>query len=538
MPGLVPAFLVPVLLAPALRAAPGPGWDELEARGAVIREIRIEVGNVFDLADPKDNSLVGRVADAIHRPTRPWVIRELLLFKEGDRVQARVVRETERNLRAQAFLRDAEILPEPLEDGGVRAVVKVRDDWSLLAYTSFSTLGGQNRESATILERNLFGTGKTVGYTFAKDPVRTNRVIQFNDPRLLGSWWTLNGTYNKQSDGKTRTLNLALPFYSFATPWSAGIQTLDNDQGNGVVDRTQTVGSVQARVKTVNAWSAWSLGLEGDQVTRLGLWANLYQQRVESVSGDPTLGGALPPAEDKRVQGLGFQWVLAQDRFVQRRNFATIGRVEDLPSGWYVSATLDWNATFLGSTRDSPGIQLQVSRGWDLGPDAYASWAGTFQGRLEHGKGEQVLAANTLTGYDRLRSWQVLAGQLSWAAQRNPDLPAALNLGGTDGSRGYRNQLLAGDQRWLGVVEDRLITTVDFLGILRLGFVVYADAALIHRLENGGWSQVYPDVGGGLRLGDLKSSFGTIYSLTIAYPLRYDPLNDRYVVNVRGAATF
>ncbi len=223
---------------------------------------------------------------------------------------------------------------------------------------------------------------------------------------------------------------------------------------------------------------------------------------------------------------------------MQRRDFAAVGRVEDLPAGWSANVTLAWNTSLLGSSRTSPGLQLQAGCGWDLGPDAYASWAASFQGRLERGKGEQVLASNIFTGYDRLAWWHLLAGQLSWTALRNPDLPGALYLGGADGSRGYRNDLLAGDQRWLAVLEDRLFTHVTFSGVLQLGFVAYADAATVHRLTDGRWTPVYPDLGGGLRLGDLKSSFGTTYNLTIAFPLRHDPLNDRYLVNVRGSVGF
>jgi hypothetical protein len=519
-------------------AQPGADWDQLEARGAVIQEIRVEVGNVFDLGRTSDDTFLGRAANAVHVTTRPAVVRQLLLFRAGDRVQARLVRESERILRAQAYLREVEILAEPMGEGRVRAVVRVRDSWSLLAYTSFSTLGGQSRSSATVLERNLLGTGNTLGYTFSKDPVRTNRIVQWSDPQVLGSNWAASGSYNQQSDGRTRMLNAGLPFYALDTPWSAGVNLADNDQGNSIYDRTQTVGTVQARAQTVNAWSAWSLGRSGDRVTRLWLWANLYQQRVESITGDPTYGGSLQPAGDKRVQGLGLGWSLAEDRFVQRRNFAAVGRVEDLPAGWSANVVLAWNTSLLGSSRTSPGLQLQAGRGWDLGPDAYASWAATFQGRLERGKGEQVGASNILTGYDRLAWWQLLAGQLSWAALRNPDLPLALYLDGTDGSRGYRNDLLAGDQRWLAMLEDRLFTHVTFFGVLQLGFVAYADAAMVHRLTDGRWTPVYPDLGGGLRLGDLKSSFGTTYYLTVAFPLRHDPLNDRYLVNLKGSVGF
>ena len=108
-----------------------PDWEALEARGARIAEVQVDVREVFDLGNPQENTWVGRLADRMHHNTREGVVRRTLLFHSGEPVVARRIHETERRLRSLAYLKDAEITPELLADGQVRARVRVRDAWTL-----------------------------------------------------------------------------------------------------------------------------------------------------------------------------------------------------------------------------------------------------------------------------------------------------------------------------------------------------------------------------------------------------------------------
>ncbi len=71
--------------------APLPTFEELEAAGATIGEIRIVVGDVFDTTDPKENNALFRTANRLHVETHPGVIRRGLLFASGDRLDVHVI---------------------------------------------------------------------------------------------------------------------------------------------------------------------------------------------------------------------------------------------------------------------------------------------------------------------------------------------------------------------------------------------------------------------------------------------------------------
>ena len=71
-----------------------PAPEELEADGAVIGEIRITVGDIFDTSIPGERAWLYRTANKLHIETREETIRDQLLFKPGEPYRARVIDET------------------------------------------------------------------------------------------------------------------------------------------------------------------------------------------------------------------------------------------------------------------------------------------------------------------------------------------------------------------------------------------------------------------------------------------------------------
>ena len=95
-----------------------PSDEELVASGAVIGEVVIRNENIFDLADPRENNWLFRLANNLHAKTRPWMIRKQLLFRTGDVYDKRVLAESERILRSNRYFYDARIRPVALQRDG------------------------------------------------------------------------------------------------------------------------------------------------------------------------------------------------------------------------------------------------------------------------------------------------------------------------------------------------------------------------------------------------------------------------------------
>jgi ADP-ribose pyrophosphatase YjhB (NUDIX family) len=145
-------------VAPA--AAELPSDESREQSGAVIGEIRIDNLDIFDTRLDEEDNAVFRLANWLHIQTRRETIEQQLLFKPGERYSARLLRESERTLRANGYLRDAAIRVEAVHDGVVDIVVATQDVWTLKPGVSFGRKGGRNSSSVGIQETNLLGRGK------------------------------------------------------------------------------------------------------------------------------------------------------------------------------------------------------------------------------------------------------------------------------------------------------------------------------------------------------------------------------------------
>src|SRR6185369_9823686 len=214
--------------APAAPAADG-STDSAGLEGAVVGEIRVVNTSIFDPAKPGEDNRLFRLADRLHRTTRPEVISRQLTLRPGDRFTRAALEESERILRANDYLYDAHIRVIPSGDGIVDLEVETRDVWTLQGGISFNRAGEANTGSVHLEDNNFLGTGKELTLLRVNDIDRTSNVVRFRDPDLLGSRTRLMLSYADNSDGGRRRFEVDRPFYSLDARWATGVQAmLDN----------------------------------------------------------------------------------------------------------------------------------------------------------------------------------------------------------------------------------------------------------------------------------------------------------------------
>ncbi len=76
-----------------------PDDEALEAAHARIGTISIQVHQIFDTSDPREDKWLYREANRWHYRTRDSAVRAQLLFRSGELYSAALLRETERNMR-------------------------------------------------------------------------------------------------------------------------------------------------------------------------------------------------------------------------------------------------------------------------------------------------------------------------------------------------------------------------------------------------------------------------------------------------------
>ena len=520
------AGLVLSAVARAQEAAPLT-WEALEARGAVIGDVVIDSGNVFDPKQPGEDHWLARLANALHMTTRPEVLRRELGFAPGDPVSARRIHEAERRLRGFRFIKDARIRAELMDDGRVRAVVEAKDAWTLKASIGFSRVGGQNSFGFSLQEVNLLGRGKTIGLQYSQDPDRTSTLLRYQDPQLFGTAWTLRAVYQNLSDGQARELALAKPFRGLDDAWAADGLVRDLSYQPFVEQQGQMAYRVPLAEKTWEAGFAGAVWRSGAEVQRLRIGAEYHQIRYGAL--ETVTPGLLPPPllDDRRLAGPSIAWTYFQDGFIATRDRLGMNQTEDYNLGWDLQLGLGIYAEAFGSDRNSPFIRGRLAKGWAMDDSLVLLRVGGSARHEGEGIREGVAGAN-LTWYGPVGKRFASAARVDLDAVSGAGPEGVLYLGGEEGFRGYPNHFWAGDRRWLASFEERLFTDVQLWGLFRLGWVAFTDVGAIRRLDTGAWSRTYVDVGGGLRIGDLKSSLGRVVLLNLAWPLVREPSQDRW----------
>ena len=518
-------------------------WERLEALGARYSAVEIRIGPVFDPARPHEDHWLGRTANTLHLETREQVVAREIPFKAGDRVVAREVREAARYLRSFRFLKEASIEPVVEADGRVRAVVRTEDAWTLKASGGASQVGGQRSFGYSIKEANLLGLGKDLTVSHERITERSTNTVLYQDRQFFGSSWTLASQYQTLSDGRTRALEIGRPYRSLDTPWSTSFSLGSTDSLASIYNLRRIAFEYPSKIDWIRSEGTWARTPKGNRVVRVGGGLDLLRivrEPFRVVDGLAMAEGPLPnpTVESKRRQGLHLTLSVYEDAFQTFRDLAAMSHTEDYNLGWEGTLRMGLYTKLMGSQEQAPFFDASLRKGWRAGSDILLLMEGKAGGRREPGGWRDALVSGSFTAYHHGMPYLTQAANLQVDLARRPDPENLLYLGGMEGLRGYANHLLLGDRRWVLSLEERPITDLNWLGILRVGFVVYADAGAIRRIDTGKWSRAFVDVGGGLRFGDLKSSVGRIFLVTLAYPLRREPGMESHQIVVGNVVRF
>lgn len=516
-----------------------PAWAALEGRKAAIGKIDVEIGDVFDLANPKENLWIGRTADHLHVSTKERVIRRVLLFKEGDPVRTRQIYETERLLRALPFVKEAHIDPVVQPDGLVAARVRVRDAWTTQVNAGFSSVGGQKSMNFGIDEKNFMGLGKSLAFDISKDHERSIWGLTYNDPQLLGSRWTLLLQNQHLTDGLIRNTKLERPFYALDTPWATSLAMSQKHTSLFLYDRGVQVFQAPFFQDEVQWSGAAAFHRSGDRVWRGGLMLDRLDTHYGSLAASNNPGALLPPGlPNRRLRGPALTLSTQKDAFETYVDLLGMDTAEDYNLAWNGSAALGTYTRALGSSLAAPYFKLTAANGWSSSTDDLTLFTADFSGRIPH-EGLQNGQANlALIQYYKLSSNQVLAGLATLDIGKRLDPENWFYLGGDQGLRGFPNQLHPGNMRWVLSVDYRLLTEQRWWGLVRLGYNAFVDVGAVHQFDGQGWSRPYSDLGVGLRLGNLRSALGRVILVSVAVPLNREHYQAKYQFTIGNSVRF
>jgi hypothetical protein len=497
---------------------PAPPPPEDCRRIAAIRIVRVDV---FDTTLPEEDNALFRLANALHIDTRESTVRQLLLFKDGDAYDPRVLQESERLLRATGYLRDATVKPLACVEGEAEVEVRVQDVWTLKPGVSYGRKGGRNSSAVGLDDNNLLGLGTRLGLLLKSGVDREQRVLSYRDPLLGGQRLDLWAQYGRNSDGRLSALALERPFYALDTRWAAGIAGRRETRVDPVYDQGQRVGSHQVSERYGRVYGGLSEGLRDGWATRWAVGFTHDEYRAVPYEGSALVSGVTTGRR------LAYPWIAldrVQDDYEETRNQDQIGKTEDVALGWHLMGQLGVALPRFGADRRALPFKLLATRGLQPWPGHTLLLGANAMGRLEDGGAAGTQVTGSVRYYLRESVHRTTFATFAVDRVVRPDNDQTLQLGGDSGLRGYPLRYQSGEGRWLATVEQRWFTGWYLWRLFNVGGAVFYDMGRTWGQGSTatGSQGVLRDAGMGLRLGNSRSALANVLHFDIAFPLDGD----------------
>lgn len=194
--------------------------------GKIIRNIYYKTQDPFgySLTDTtkRPTKWVERAGNTLHLKSKKFVLKQNVLFKEGQKYDSVKVYESERLIRTNRSIRKVEIDAQLVGKDSVDLYVNSIDSWSMFVTGTLSS----SRAGIRIRERNILGLGHVLDNRYRHNYSSGKSLYQFDYtvPNIGKSRIQGNIHYFKNEDDYyNKSINFVRPFYSPLAHYAGGI---------------------------------------------------------------------------------------------------------------------------------------------------------------------------------------------------------------------------------------------------------------------------------------------------------------------------
>lgn len=450
------------VLAPLVLAQLGTALAAPEC--GAVRSVAIVRHDIFD---PRAGRLSWpyRLVNRLHARTREEVIRREVLVAPGECADAEALAQTERNLRATGFLRDARVETVPAAGGAGAVDVRVStfDTWTTVPHLRIAQVGNRRLWTVGIGERNLFGRGQRVEIVRRSDIDRDETLFSFRDPRVAGSRVQAAVSLADLSDGHRGEVRVERPFFALTTNWSFSAGALGFDQLDPLYEDGERVADLAHRGRALDLEGGHAVHRTADGALRLHAAYRYHRDRV---------------AADLRRFGIaeaGLSFV--QHRYLRLTHINRFERAEDFNLGHQLSSAVGLSLPAFGGGDGSVlFVSIGERKGIALGRERFLIAEAGWSGRRQAGTWRNAIADTRLSTAVRLPRRSLLLTQVRYRHGSNLDPETQLALGAQNGLRGYAVNQWTGTRSLLLATEARLFVADEVKQLLSFAVAAFAES--------------------------------------------------------------
>jgi len=437
--------------------------------GKIIRQINIVSLDPFgySISDTSMHfqNFVSNTGNTLHIKTKKITIRNHLLFRKFDTFDSLLVKESERLIRSQSYVRDVSFIVKETgsHSDSVDISIRVMDVWSIVPDGSLSTSG----MNIKLTDKNLAGLGHNFSNDYSRNFTDGKYALAsgYSIPNIRNSHISTRLNYVRDEEKNyLKSLNFERPFFSPLTRWAGGILFAQQLQSDSVYQNDSVSFFLTSRFNTQDYWAAgaWQVlkgNNENKRTTKLIVSARVL--RTHFLEKPDPLTDPLNEYSNEifYLCGLG----ISSRKYVQDKYIFKFGITEDVPVGRTVG--------LIG------GYQVKNGGRWYWGLKGswgnFYSWGyfgcnleyGTFANASKATQGVFVAGLNYFTALFEIGNWkfrQFVKPELTIGLNRSPSDRLTINDG--YGLTGFNSAGLTGSRRMLFTVQTQSYAPWNFLG--------------------------------------------------------------------------
>ncbi len=425
-----------------------------KTNGRVIRNITIETLDPFgysvkdETKQPKNS--IEKFGNHTHIKTKNATIKNLLLFKKNTLCDSILLKESERLIRSQRYVREVIILPVEIPNSKDSVDIKIRvlDSWTLIPTGSLST----TESSAKLTERNILGFGHLISGNLKNrfDTKERAAYAQYSINNIKNSYVRLDLNYaNDYNNDSRRSININRPFYSVIAKNAGGFY-YENRLQTEQIPLLDSFSLQQFSFDFQEYWYGRAFKINSKTnperyYTNLILALTYNQKNFQRLLNEVIDPSRYFSNEKNWIGMIG----VSKQKFYQDKYVFNYNITEDIPYGKNISLIIGHQEKN-SNTRMYTGFSVSYGKKYSFGyASGFAEW-GSF---YDAGFTEQTtfkLGLNYFSPLINIGDWrfrQFIKPTYTWGNNRDESFKDRLTLLDEDGLQGF-DKRLNGTQKW------------------------------------------------------------------------------------------
>ncbi len=507
--------------------------------GKIIRNIKITTLDPFSYSitdtTKKPTKKMAKIGNALHPKTKDFAIYNILLFRKNKPLDSLLMKESERLIRRQRFVRSVAITTTLVSKNSdsVDVSVRVLDSWSLVPDLTLSS----SKSTFFLKERNFAGTGHEVSTSYTKSLTDNNSGYgaSYTIPNIRNTFIKTALRYNLDINGNyVKSLDIERPFYSPYARWAAGMNFTQQFERSAPIDSSILDTTANSKSNSQDFWGGHSIQIfkgntESKRATNFITTARFYNRsfKEKPLFGIDSLGVFSPEKLFLISMGVSSR-TYKQDKYVF--NFDII---EDIASGFVYSVTSGFrnrnsqNRVYFGAKVALGGYFSFGYLSTDLQYGTFFNKSTTEQSAYNF----SVIYFTNLIDGGRWKFRQFIKPQAIIGKKRIDSVTDKLTLNGDTGIPGFDSNALYGTKKLLLTFQTQAYSPWHTVGFRFNPFLSYTMGMLGQSNRGFDSSKVYSELAVGVIISNDYWVFSNFQFSFSYFPMLPEDISRVYKTN-------